>query len=324
MIAIEQNPLAKVLYYYGLLEGDDTFKIICPFHNDINASLQVTLSKNFFYCHGCNVHGDAMEFVRLVNKDKMDDLQACIEYYKILHSKKVKHLKIKPRQAKVKDNTQALIEAEDYYFNLKTIDWTKIDCQEKEYMLQRGFTAETLNKCKAKLTYTDNYPIIFPMFDNGEFKGWVCRTTNKVTSSYGLPNSLEKKRKYLYNTGFSRRNTLVGDYGGKMAILVEGYIDRLKFIQFGVNKAVAILGWKITAQQIAKLKEKGIKYIISALDNDACGKKGTEYLQKYFKVIRFQYPKGVKDPGEMDYKIFKKALEKTKKLYKEVLKNEFS
>ena len=44
------------------------------------------------------------------------------------------------------------------------------------------------------------------MIDNGKFKGWVCRTTDK---------DIEKKRKYLYNKGFRRAETLVGSYGLK-------------------------------------------------------------------------------------------------------------
>lgn len=314
MISIENKPsqdaLAKVLHYYGLLEGEDEFKIVCPFHQDVNASMQITLHENFFYCHGCAKSGDALQFVLYVN-NKMDSLQACMEYYKILKSKTVKHIHVEKR-AKIKsDNKQALIEAHDYYFGLKNVNWIKEQCDEKDYMIKRGFTPSTLNKCKAKLTYNNSYPIIFPMFDLGHFRGWVCRTTNK---------SIEQKRKYLYNEGFSRRNTLVGDYNAKVVVLVEGYMDRLKFKQFGAKKVAAILGWKVTEQQITKLKEQGVDFVISALDNDTCGEKGTAYLRKFFKVIRFQYPKGIKDPGDMDQKTFDIANQKTKKLYKEASK----
>jgi DNA primase len=306
------DTLAKVLHYYGLLEGEDEFKIVCPFHSDVNASMQITLHENFFYCHGCAKSGDALQFVMYVNKDK-DDLHACMEYFKILKSKSVKHIHIEGRRFKAKaDNKQALIEAEDFYYGLKSIDWRHTKCPERDYMEARGFTPATLNKCNAKLTYNASYPIVFPMFDLGTFKGCVCRTTNKV---------VEQKRKYLYNEGFSRRSTLVGDYKSKVVVLVEGYMDRLKFIQFGAKNVGAILGWKVTEQQITKLKEQGVEYVISALDNDKCGNEGTKYLKKFFKVIRFQYPDGVKDPGEMDKATFDIANSKTKKIYREAIKN---
>ena len=149
-----------------------------------------------------------------------------------------------------------------------------------------------------------SYPLVFPMFDNGEFKGWVCRTTLKT---------IEKRRKYLYNEGFSRATTLCGTYSkGKLVVICEGYMDMLKLKQFGLKNVVAILGWKITAEQIAKLKQMGITHVISALDNDECGKKGTSYLKNFFTVTQFQYPANVKDSGEMSQSQFNIAFNKTK------------
>jgi DNA primase len=211
------NELAKVLHYYGLLEGESEFKIVCPFHEDVNPSMKVDLADGSFFCFGCGASGNALKFVMLANKG-LDDLEACKKYYKILHSKKVRHIKVKHVVKAKQTNEQALIIASDYYYGLKTIDWTKEDGPEREYMRKRGFTAKTLNKCKAKLTYNKAYPIVFPMLDLHEFKGWVCRTNLK---------RIEQKRKYLYNEGFSRSNTLVGDYNSKVVVLVEGYMDRL-------------------------------------------------------------------------------------------------
>ena len=118
-------------------------------------------------------------------------------------------------------------------------------------MAKRGFSWKILNQCRAKVTYNANYPIVFPMFDNGEFKGWVCRTTNKL---------VEQKRKYLYNEGFSRATTLVGNYKGKKrVVVVEGYMDRLKVRSFGEERVIAILGWKMTNEQITSSKDKELR-----------------------------------------------------------------
>ena len=88
-------------------------------------------------------------------------------------------------------------------------------------------------------------------------------------------------------------------------------MDRLKFVQFGEDNVVAILGWKMSSDQIRKLKEKGVKTIISALDNDPCGRKGTAFLREHFNVVRFRYLKGIKDPGEMSEELFDKMYKKT-------------
>lgn len=305
----EGEELAKVLTYYGYLpdlSGEQ--KIVCPFHNDVNPSMIVDLQTGKFFCFGCGLNGDAAKFVELMNP-KLNTLKAFLLYLRILKSKKVKQLNFSNRTKKVKKPSKELYDIScDYYYGLSKTDWIRDTSEEviasRDYMLNRGFTYDTLNKCGAKITYNNSYPIIFPMLDNGEFKGWVCRTTNK---------EIEQKRKYLYNTGFSRRTTLVGDYGDcDYVFVVEGYMDRLKFIQFGIDNVVAILGWKMAKEQEQKLKDSHVKYIISALDNDPCGKKGTEYLKKIFpNVIRFKYLKGIKDAGEMSQRQFDIMYKKT-------------
>lgn len=313
--------LAKVLYYYGLIFDTSCAeqKIVCPFHDDVNPSMMVDLSAGKYFCFGCQEAGDAFQLVRKMNDEK-NDLQAGLEYFKILKSDKVNKIDLSERVKKSKkDNLQALDEAHDYYYGLNAVKW-KSDKIEKEavdakrYMLDRGFLLETLIKYQAKITYNRNYPIIFPLLDNGEFRGWVCRTTDK---------EVEKKRKYLYNEGFSRSNTLVGTYGNKeYVIVVEGFIDMIKMKQnlrlLGIDEdVVAILGWKMSDEQVRKIKDSNIKYIISALDNDECGKKGTEYLKTKFKVVRFCYLKGIKDSGEMDIEQFRKMYSKTMRKIKE-------
>lgn len=299
--------LAKVIYYYGLSELNET-KIVCPFHDDINPSMQVDFDEGKWFCYGCGLAGDALSFVMNMEKS-LDDLQACKKFIHILKSKKAREIKHRDVAKKVRlVDSHALDMAHDYFYGLRAVDWRTEDLEIKSYMINRGFTPSTLNKAQARYTYNAHYPIIFPMLDNGDFKGWVCRTNVKA---------IEQKRKYLYNEGFSRATTLVGNYkGSKPVVIVEGYMDLLKMKQFGLSRVVAILGWKATDNQILKLKEQGITTVISALDTDECGQKGTTYLRKHFKVIRFQYPKGVKDAGDMSQTMFKKAYYKTIRLWR--------
>lgn len=311
--------LAKVLWYYNLIPNvyDPVQKIICPFHSDVNPSMSVDLNKGTCYCFGCNEYFDAQSFVlKMENKyHGLNDLKAIQMYFKILKSKKCSDVHIERvfKNYKRPNKKQLYDEAYDYYHGLKKIDW-KYDLSEEveeaySYMHNRGFSADTLNKCKAKITYNNSYGLIFPMMDNGKFRGWVCRTMKK---------EIEAKRKYLYNEGFSRANTLVGDYGSESYVfVVEGYMDRLKFIQYGVDNVVAILGWKMSAEQERKLKDKGITHVISALDNDECGRKGTKYLQTIFDVTRFAYIKKVKDPGDMSEENFKKMYRRTMIKYRD-------
>lgn len=307
------NDLKRVFYYYGL-EFDE--KIICPFHDDNHPSCTVNFEEGIFHCFACSASGDAYQFVALANPE-VSDLNKLILYHGIINSEKVSKLKLsktrlsKSKNKKTIDKAYDQEIAYDFYHGLKTTNWKvnkKGSVFYKRYMLKRGFTEQTLNDCGAKLTITDqNYPIVFPMYDMGEFRGYVCRAIDKEVAD---------KRKYLYNKGFSRLDTLVGNYNSEVVVLCEGYMDRLKLTQYGLKHAVAILGWKITSKQIDKLRANGVKTIISALDTDAPGEKGTDYLNNFFDVIRFEFPKGIKDPGDLTKEQFDKAYAITKRKYK--------
>ena len=228
-------------------------------------------------------------------------------YKKILKDKNIQDVFLYNERTKtINVDEQALIDAENYYLCLKTVNWEdkkSLSLDEEEillYMKKRGFYASTLNFAGMKYTYNKNYPIIFPILDQNIFKGYVCRTTNKL---------IEKKRKYLYNKGFSRQTTLCGKHTlYKKLIVVEGFLDRLKFIQYGYKNAVAIFGWKATDYQLQQMKNKNI---ICATDNDDCGEKGYKYLKSiYPNTKRLIYPQGIKDAGDLDLKKIK-MLEET-------------
>lgn len=306
--------LYRVLWHYNLLPENGS-KIVCPFHADENPSLLLNFEEGTWYCFGCQKRGDAAAFVKYMNPG-YNDLMAYKKMLKIIRSDKQecivpKGVIIRKRKSK----SLSYVIAYDYYHGLKSQNWksdsNSVDEREylgiKKYMIGRGFTPDVLNKVKAKLTYNVSYPIIFPMLDNGKFKGWVCRATSKA---------IEAKRKYLYNEGFSRRDTLVGEYGKKdYVFVVEGFMDRLKFLQYGEENVVAILGWKMSKEQEQKLKKAGIVHVISALDNDEAGKRGTRYLSTIFQTTRFCYLKGIKDPGEMTEEKFRKMYNKTMKIF---------
>lgn len=311
----EKNELAKVLWFYGLIGNVDAGeqKIICPFHEDANPSMIVNLKQGSYYCFGCHESGDALKFVQKMEKmrSKSNDLQGCKKFFQILKSDECSRIRIQRVEKVKKTSKQMYAEAYDYFHGLSKVNWRKkSDLDEvnevRSYMVKRGFTTSTLNKIDARVTFSKNYELIFPMLDNGKFKGWVCRTN--------IPE-IEQKRKYLYNKGFRRKTSLIGNYGdNEVLFIVEGFMDRLKFIQFGMNNVVAILGWKASLHQIEKIKsKKNIKYIVSALDNDKCGIKGSKYLESIFKekYVRFAYLKGVKDPGEMSKETFDKMYRKT-------------
>ena len=303
------NTFEPVLRYYGIFQPEEKYKIICPFHGDVNASLEINQQKHFWYCYGCGKHGNEIDLIKEFEKlkgKKVSDLQANIKAKKIIgkqynniyniiynNNNNISSVDISYKQG--------IDIARDYYFNLPKTNWFKPNGEEeiiqiRNYMNKRGFKNKTLMEANAKATYNKLYSICFPIYDNGIFRGYVMRT---------IDPEIEQKRKYMYNKGFRRERTLAGTYNTKTLVLVEGFLDKVKANQIGIENVAAILGWKITNTQLKKIQRKRIKTIICALDNDECGRKGYKYLQFVsktfgFEVKRIHYPKGIKDMGDVN------------------------
>lgn len=302
----------ELLKYFGIYQPEDKYKIVCPFHGDKNASLQINIDKGYFYCYGCECKGSSLELYKQFYKLKYgkfpSDILAQTKIHKILKDKNIK-VELVPNgvQANNKiDSLECINGAREFYYNLPLANWYRpssnpanyeetVMC--RDYMRKRGFTNTLLTKCEAKPSLNRFYPIIFPLLENGIFRGYVMRTFDP---------EVEANRKYLYNKGFRRQNTLPGNYKGyETVICVEGYLDCLKAQQLGFTNTVAFLGWKISNNQLQKLKKAKVKNIICALDNDESGIKGYRYLKLISKsnninVIRLHYPKGIKDFGDLN------------------------
>ena len=318
---------ALLLRHFQLYKPEELYKVVCPFHDDKNASMQISIPKAFFYCYGCGACGSSIElykhFAKLEGKS-LTDLQARMQISKLLRT----HDKLLSSNTTVQtpfsllgSNTsipssftfqqketyrEGITEARQYFYNLPTPNWyrpSKVPAIEEEqraclkYMKKRGFTSLMLNKSQAKPSLNKYYPIVLPLLENGIFRGYVSRTFDP---------DIEQERKYMYNRGFKRERTLAGNYKYSDTVLVvEGYIDCLKAQSLGFKNVVAILGWKMSGTQLEKLKKAKVKHIICGTDNDDAGRKGYKYLkliqkqQQWFEVSRVRFPKGVKDFGDL-------------------------
>lgn len=297
---LSRDAFIAVLKYYGIFEDQELYKIVCPFHGDLNPSMQINLNKSFFYCYGCGIHGSTFELVKAFEPtlNTFEVYRKVTEIVKGNTGPKNIAASAEPSFKSKASYREGIGLARDFYYNLPKTNWFKVDEDAfgiKMYMNKRGFKTSTLNKAQAKATYNKLYPIVFPMFDNGVFRGYVMRTDD--------PN-VEGERKYMYNKGFKRRITLPGDYKYHTVVLVEGFLDMLKAKQIGIKYVVAVLGWKLTGEQLEKLKKAGVKTIICALDNDDAGNKGYKYLKRVcsinkLKLHRLRYTKSMKDMGDV-------------------------
>ncbi len=47
----------------------------CPFHDDKTPSLSLSDKKGLFYCHGCGVKGNIIDFIYLLRKNKLQEIK---------------------------------------------------------------------------------------------------------------------------------------------------------------------------------------------------------------------------------------------------------
>lgn len=292
------NQLISVLTYYNI-EPED--KIACPIHQENTPSCLIDFNKGTYYCFGCYSHGDAITLIKEV--EGLNDLKAMHKLHKIINKKctsKLDYDKIILNNRKEKVNKkEAIQESKQYFIDLPKEKWIK-NTRAKRYIMGRGYDIKTILEAKIKLNiHSKNYPIICPIIENNKFTGYVCRTILEDTS-----------KKYLYNPGFRRAETFLGNIKDDWLFVTEGYFDWLSLRKFGIKNAIAILGWKITKYQIESILKVTNK-VVSALDNTPTGEKGTKELQKYFKVRRLYFPENCKDVGDISDYEFNKCYIKT-------------
>ena len=113
------SDLVKILEHYGLFNGELKYKIVCPFHGDVNASLLIDIEENRWHCFGCQRSGGPFEFVKFA-ETSLGIIDQYKLFYRILGGQESKvKIKVKtPKQVK-REKKRDLLAAKDFYFNLK-------------------------------------------------------------------------------------------------------------------------------------------------------------------------------------------------------------
>ena len=86
--AKEIETFALLLRHFGLYKPEELYKVVCPFHDDKNASMQISIPKAFYYCYGCGASGSSLElfkgFWKLKHNKTLTDLEARLKIQALL------------------------------------------------------------------------------------------------------------------------------------------------------------------------------------------------------------------------------------------------
>lgn len=289
--------ILSVLDYYGLIppnvrvNQNTNIMIQCPFHDEVEASCNINLKEGVYYCFGCGAKGDLIDFV-----SKVENTNRLLATQKItqIENKFGDGEEIDFDEIQV-DHDKLLKNAEKFFNRLSMPDWNMMS---EHYMLNRGFEPKILKEFNVKINHHSTHEIVIPLYENGKFKGYVSRRTDN------------DEPKYLYNRGFKRKDTLVGNLMKDHILVVEGIMDWMKAKQYGIKNVCALLGWKASDYHIKVIKEYLDGKIISALDNDEPGERGSRLLKRKFgnKYERFNFRDNVHDIGEIEREEFRKEI----------------
>lgn len=282
------------------------FKILCPFHNEKTPSFTVSQEKQFFYCFGCGIHGNAIDFlIKYDNSTFVESIKEISSYYgvKVIYDSPIfnKNKKIYIE----KKNLFYLIEKLKKFY-VKTLK-SKYGIRARDYLKNRGlnekiikvfsigYSSSNLNKLKqfclknkissslihklGSIYSNDGINFYDKLKDRIIFP--ILNTYGKVVAFGGRAINDDNNIKYLNSpktTVFDKGSLLYGLYEIQkkfsklpQLLLVEGYMDVISLTQFGINYAVSSLGTSTTINHI-KLMYFYTNRIICCYDGDCAGR----------------------------------------------------
>ena len=346
---INDNDVAKVLdqtdilaligEHVGLKRVGTRFVGLCPFHSESTPSFSVNAQEGFYYCFGCHASGDAISFVRQIERL---DFVAAVEHLAgkagitltydseelSMHASKKSSLRAALSKAVEFYASQLLhspsAEPAREYLSSRSLDkedWARFNLgwapdTPASLFSNLGVSEEVF--VEAGLGYIDNNGrpqdhlrsrVIFPIFDpSGKpvaFGGRILPSS----SADGRGQPLSKYKNSPETVLYSKRKTLYGlnlakaDVVAKGEIIIcEGYTDVIAFFKAGIPRAVATCGTALTEDHLNTIKSFS-KRIILAFDADNAGISATEKFFQWEKKHKLEiYVADLPkgiDPGEL-------------------------
>lgn len=298
--------------YVELRRFSDSYKGLCPFHNEKTPSFTVNERNQYFKCFGCGEGGDVISFV--MKKEQMDFMEALrllsdragIAWPKESISEEQKQI-LKKKQEMYRLHTEA---ARFYFVNLwsgrnpalaylrnrgiqdRTIKrfglgYSSVEKSLYAYLEKKSFREDLIlesglfvgEKGRVKERFLSR--IIFPIFD---IRGRVVAFGGRVLGE-GMPKYLNSsetlifhKKENLYGLHFARQNA------GQGILLAEGYMDVIRLHEKGFDFSVASLGTALSKEQAEKIKKYSSRVYL-AYDSDEAGRKAAVRAVEIFKEV---------------------------------------
>ncbi|KIE64271.1 DNA primase [Candidatus Riesia pediculischaeffi] len=287
----------------NLQKKGKNYVALCPFHHENTPSFTVSKEKRFYYCFGCNVHGNSIDFL--------------ITYKGIGFIEAVKELsEINGLDIVYEDLSDYHIQKDNQKYRcyqiLKGINEVFVDSWKyrlsyaaKKYLKERGLNQKMIehfsigfgsfleSKMKEKLVQINDYLYhlqsvgILRVDKKGKYSNmfhnritFPIRNIRGVVVAFGGRSLNYLHPKYINSPDsiiFKKGQFLYGIYevikeccNPPKLLVVEGYIDVISLKQFHINYAVAILGTSLTKDHI-KMIFRFTSSVVFCFDGDKAG-----------------------------------------------------
>ncbi|MWY96139.1 DNA primase [Francisella tularensis] len=298
--------------YVNLKKTGKNYKGCCPFHNEKTPSFFVNPEKNFYHCFGCQASGDALTFVKNINKlefiDAVKNLAEIVgkpvEYENYsqediqkeqLYNKCISFLAAAQKYYRWNLGNSVTKDKAINYLKKRGIDsslakffgigyssegWNNITELAKSINIPEEILVDTglaIKNDKGNLYDRFRGRVMFPIRN---IQGNVIAYGGRVTEdSDGVKyiNSPEtlvfQKNNILYGLyEYRERKKQYPDLINQSLVVVEGYMDVVGLAQHGFYAAVATLGTAFSPNH-AKILFRETSSIILCFDGDEAGQK---------------------------------------------------
>ncbi|MDR1578229.1 MAG: DNA primase [Deltaproteobacteria bacterium] len=323
--------------YVDLKRVGSSYKGLCPFHAEKSPSFSVTPEKGVFYCFGCGVGGNALNFMMTLNHLTFPE---AMEYLAQRGGVSLPQPKgYSPSQAGVNKSALYAVmkKASDFFqANLWENDHSRI----QKYLKERGLDLDLARNYRLGLSLdqweglrshlkkagcddqlmveaglirrrkSDAEAGFYDVFRN-RLMIPVCDPEGREVAFAGrvLPGDNDPENaKYINSpaTGIYKKGaTLFGYHQARphlraagIAFLVEGYFDLLAMVQAKVPNVVAAMGTALTQGQINLLRGQ-VKEVYLLFDGDAAGQRAASRALPALLNVELD-GKVIKLPGEDD------------------------
>ncbi|MEC8969819.1 MAG: DNA primase, partial [Actinomycetota bacterium] len=306
---------------------------LCPFHGEKSPSFSVNAEKGVYYCFGCQVSGDVIDFVREIEGL---DFAGSVEFLAAKTGIPLRYTDHNEgrRRNRRKEHAEIVQKAVDFYHQRLLEDPAARPA--RDYLRSRGYGGEVARQFQIGWAPDDwsllsralglsdddlkatglgginkrggqydffRARIVFPIFDaQGNPLGFGGRK---------LPDGEGPKYKNTSDAAeyYSKSDVLYGLHWAKAEagrldelVVCEGYTDVIGCHLAGIERAVATCGTALTPSH-ARLIGRFAKRVVLAFDADGAGQAAAERVYAWEEEFGLQFavaalPEGA-DPGDL-------------------------